>query len=196
MAFKFDKKLLCHTGAGIAAVILVAVAVSQCNDKHTVQEAAGKALNEMDSTLTEAKQIILESREAIGSLREENAIQADSIVVLNDSINVLNDSLNVVNGRLADCQGRRVRQNSGVRPRPNPTPVKPQKDTVVVIQQVPTPQSGNNTNINIGSGANVGGDITVNNGGVINNYYGDTAQKKEKCKVLIIRRANVKYNVR
>lgn len=196
MAFKFDKKLLCHAGAGVAAVVLLAFAMAQCRGRQQVQDAANDAIGRADSALTVAKQVILESREAIGSLRDENAIQADSIVVLNDSINVLNDSLNVVNGRLADCQGRRVRQNSGVRPRPNPTPVKPRKDTVVVIQQVPTPQSGNNTNINIGSGANVGGDITVNNGGVINNYYGDTAQKKEKCKVLIIRRANVKYNVR
>lgn len=203
---KFFWPVMCGMSALLAAALVFGM--SQCSRADRAEEQNDGALNRINQNTEQIISIADSTKRDVRDVRGTVGAIRDTLEIVHEDVRDVHADTDTIkqlvrqNGEKLDsirdcaCGGQNNSGQRPPRPNPQPQPQPPVRDTVVVIQQVPTPQSGNNTNINIGSGANVGGDITVNNGTVINNYYGDTAQKKEKCKVLIIRRANVKYNVR
>lgn len=190
--FKFNKKVLIHTGAGIAAAILIAFAITQCSSKNSEraaraqdQAAANNKMEQVNQNLIDARNTLERATGMLDSLATVNAVQADSIIVLNDSIAVLNDSLSNVNQRLQDCRNGKRRQGNGTRPtapRPvvKPAPVNAGNTTTINLNTnsqnngaITVANDGanvNNTNITLGEGAVNEGTIIVNNGGIVNHF--------------------------
>lgn len=175
-----NKKVLIHTGAGIAAVILLAFGITQCSQKRSEREAKDDALRQIESNkqeMVETTKTLQRAAGTLDSLITVNATQADSIIVLNDSIAVLNDSLDLVQGQLDDCRkGKR-------KPTPTrPTPVKltnphngnrtriDMRDNSINNEQIVVQNdggNGNDTEITLGNGTTNNGQIVVNNGGTV-----------------------------
>ena len=210
MAFKLNKKVLCHTGAGVAAVILMAFGISQCNGKSAAdseREAAvakcDSVVAQRDSVIAQATDVMKQARRQIADLRDANnnltdvnEQQADSIVVLNDSIGVLNDSIVRLNDQLVDCQGRNRRAPAKpVNKKPaqggkKKQPVARQgnddaRGTVVVRdsvrkREVTVPVATPGGNNVIVNGDN-SGQIIINNGGVVNSCNADKKANAAKA---------------
>lgn len=180
-----NKKVLIHTGAGIAAVILLAFGITQCSQKRSEREANDSAMRKIESNRQEmqaANETLKRATCVLDSLMDANLIQADSIIVLNDSIAVLNDSLDLVQGQLDDCR-KGKRNPTPTRPTPTrPTPVKPtnphngnrtridMRDNSINNEQIVVQNdggNGNDTEITLGNGTTNNGQIVVNNGGTV-----------------------------
>lgn len=187
---KFDKKFFIHTGAGIAAVVLLAFGISQCSEKQNMKNDFDKHVKNLS--------------EQVDILNQRNK-------VINDSIGVLNDSLVVVNKELENCGKKKpvitkpVKKNKTTPVQTKPVEEKKQEVTVVInesekkqdksdVRVVNDDKSGS-TNINIVGNSINDSKITVNTGGVVNNYYQndmDTVTKRIK----IIRNMTVTRNVK
>lgn len=198
-----NKKFLIGTAAGLVALVIVATSISKCTRNADENEEIKKALIEAGKTMKTAEDAIVALKDSNDKLGKSNKEKSDTIVMLKDSIVVLNDSLDVVNGKLRDCEeGKRpCPPKPVVKPKPvKPVPVQPEPvvyhDTLAVNRGAGTiinlkNHSRNSGDIVVANGQNTGntaitleggsvneGTITVNNGGVINNFYGDTASVK------------------
>ena len=104
MALNLNKKVLIHTGAGVAAVLLLLFGVYQCSEKQDEREVNNQNIEQLkdaNTQLSNAADALKEANSKISDLSYANDVQADSIIVLNDSIGVLNDSIVVLNDSLA-----------------------------------------------------------------------------------------------
>lgn len=206
---RLNKKTIAHVSAGVAAALLLAFGITQCSQKNNAQDQADNCASELNDSMVENRQKLEAAAAALDSLMQKNRVQADSIVVLNDSIDVLNDSICTLNGRLADCE--RSKRVSRTTPRrsskgANTTVINlgdgAQNSGTIVVSN--DPDDKNRTNITLGKDATNGGDIVVNNSGADvsigagNGAGADSATvaAQNQCKVIVIKRARVSYNVR
>ena len=133
-----------HVAAGVAAVALVAVGMTQCSGKNDARDEVAAARQEVvkagekiDGAVAKIDSLVNANR----GLSDENRAQADTIRMQRDSIAVLNDSLAVVNDQLVDCRNSKKQpvKKAPVKKEPvkkEPVKVQPRpaaKDTVVVV---------------------------------------------------------------
>lgn len=252
MALNLNKKVLIHTGAGVAAVLLLLFGVHQCSEKQDEREVnkqnieqlkdAAAKLSDANTKLSNAADALKDANSKISDLSYANEVQADSIIVLNDSIGVLNDSIVVLNdslaivkGDLEDCRNskkpvapaNKTKKPVSVKPKQEQKKEQPVINNVINnninnnvngvvganvkldenarntgdITIVNAAQTPNNATVVLGKGAVNEGTITINNGGVINNYYNDTikqaaAKYAAASGVVIVKRTRVIQRVR
>lgn len=182
MALNLNKKVLIHTGAGVAAVLLLLFGVHQCSEKQDerdINKQNIEQLKDANTQLSNAADALKEANSKISDLSYANDVQADSIIVLNDSIGVLNDSIVVLNdslavvkGDLEDCRNSK-KPVAPVKKTKKPVIVKPkqeQKKEQPVINNVINNNINNNVNgvvganVKLDENARNNGDITIVNG--------------------------------
>ena len=247
MALNLNKKVLIHTGAGVAAVLLLLFGVHQCSEKQDEREVNNQNIEQLkdaNTQLSNAADALKEANSKISDLSYANDVQADSIIVLNDSIGVLNDSivvlndsLSIVKGDLEDCRNskkpvapaNKTKKPVSVKPKQEQKKEQPVINNVINnninnngyagsnvkldenakntgdITIVNAAQTPNNATVVLGKGAVNEGTITINNGGVINNYYqnekADTVEQAAAkyaaaSGVVIVKRTRVIQRVR
>ncbi len=187
MALNLNKKVLIHTGAGVAAVLLLLFGVHQCSEKQDERDINKQNIEQLknaNTQLSNAADALKEANSKISDLSYANDVQADSIIVLNDSIGVLNDSivvlndsLTIVKGDLEDCRNSK-KPVAPVKKTKKPVIVKPkqeQKKEQPVINNVINNNINNNVNgvvganVKLDENARNNGDITIVNGNQVPN---------------------------
>lgn len=180
MALNLNKKVLIHTGAGVAAVLLLLFGVHQCSEKQDERDINKQNIEQLknaNTQLSKAADVLKDANSKISDLAYKNDVQADSIIVLNDSIVVLNDSLAIVKGDLEDCRNSK-KPVAPVKKTKKPVIVKPkqeQKKEQPVINNVINNNINNNVNgvvganVKLDENARNNGDITIVNGNQVPN---------------------------
>lgn len=180
MALNLNKKVLIHTGAGVAAVLLLLFGVHQCSEKQDERDINKQNIEQLknaNTQLSKAADALKDANSKISDLAYKNDVQADSIIVLNDSIVVLNDSLAIVKGDLEDCRNSK-KPVAPVKKTKKPVIVKPkqeQKKEQPVINNVINNNINNNVNgvvganVKLDENARNNGDITIVNGNQVPN---------------------------
>ncbi len=179
MATRNKKWWIIHCSAGVAAILLIAFGMTQCNRKES--ERADK--NEARRALVDARNRIVVIDSLLNAniiLEDDNFAKSDTICMQRDTINMQRDSIAALRDSLKDCRNGKKRCPGKRR---TPAPVRPASqnpvvvhDTIVVVTQVPAPASQNNNGsmvVNI-SGNSDNNDIRINNG-TINYNYGTPA---------------------
>ncbi len=179
------KKILAVCGAGVAGAILLGVCCVQCATNNEMEKTLNQAdvdientRNRLDSLKTAIDSLVNKNRE----LEERDRVLGESLIDCQDENDLLRDSLR-------DARKKRPVRNKKrpVTPCPGPQPVV-----------VPDNDKKSNTVpvVSIDNGAVNNGNITINNGDVINNYITgapeNNAQSKDvevviKRKVRIVR---------
>lgn len=207
---KKTRNILVHTGAGVAALLLVVFGVKQCSDKNDARSDLDAVRAEAESITNNCNEMALTYEQALKDYAGRAQVVVDSLanelVVRDSTIAVLRDSLDVTAKKLDDCLN--CKKNNKKRPAAAKKPVAAKKTAAKTCTTVKTVANAGNcadsttmttvevskpvtnaTGVSIGSGAQ-NNHVNINNG-TVNNYYApvDTMKKcASASQTVVIRR--------
>lgn len=194
-----------HTAAGILAVALITIGITQCSGKVSERKEKEKYKSELGTANSEIEILTDRVIELNGSVNAyESAVNEyqKEVDALNDSIVVLNDSLAVVSQNLQDCRNSK-RKVTKPAAKSKPRIVKP--DTVIIARSDTARCGATNVNLNNSqnngtiavAGTGCGTDVkldngSVNNGAIVvgngNNVYVNTGAGADTTITIAVKR--------